>query len=520
MSGLFGTMQTAKLGMFAQQSALNVTSHNISNVNTPGYSRQHATLATARPITLAGPGQIGTGVNVVSITRTRDTFLDYQIRRTSGELANALANEKYLSQIEGIYNEPSDTALGKLLSEYYDAWQTLSLNPEKLEARQVVVQTAKQLTDAMNQKYKQLEETQNNLETEKVQAVDDINNLLDQINDLNDQIKKVSLMGNNPNDLLDSRDLLLDELSSKFGIDVTSTDLNGIKLNAEGLDIDLIHDKASDPIYHVKYDEKTKKYKFVEIDEKGEEKPGTEKDFSPKNGTVGGLLELDGKVQENIDQLNKLAKTIALSTNAIHSDGGDNRNFFAVKNPDGTIIDKDGSDLNSGKELNAGNITINDDLLEDPMLVNTGVDSTSGATDGKRALAIAQLRNLAFIIDDETDGVNNDTTLKEFKDKNGYGEISEGITTFKNNKNGAKTEGYYNGIINKIGIETQAAQRDVKNYQDTMMMHLGRRESTSGVSMDEETINLIQFQRAYQANAKMITTVDELLDVVVNGLKR
>ncbi|MGL4730133.1 MAG: flagellar hook-associated protein FlgK [Clostridium sp.] len=520
MSGLFGTMQTAKLGMFAQQSALNTTSHNIANVNTPGYSRQHVTLATARPITLAGPGQIGTGVNVVSITRTRDTFLDYQVRRASSDLANALSKEKYLSQIEGIYNEPSDTGISKLLSEYYDAWQTLSLNPEKLEARQVVVQTAKQLTDAINQKYKQLNDTQTNLETEKVQVVDDVNNLLDQINEINKQIKEVSLTGNNPNDLLDSRDLLLDELSTKFGIDARSTELNGIKLKVDGVDIDLIHNTDSDPTYHLKYDEATKEYKFVEIDEKGEEIAGTEKDFAPKGGTIGGLLELDGKVQDNIDQLNKLAKTIALSTNAIHSDGGDNRNFFAVKNPDGTITDKDGSDLNSGKELNAGNITINDDLLNDPMLINTGLDSASGATDGSRALVIAQLRDLAFIIDNKTDGVNNDTTLKEFKDKNGYGEISEGIITFKNNKNGAKTEGYYNGIINKLGIETQTAKRDVKKFQERAAAYIQMRESTSGVSMDEETINLIQFQRTYQANAKMITTVDELLDVVVNGLKR
>ncbi|MBU5225398.1 flagellar hook-associated protein FlgK [Clostridium senegalense] len=536
MSGLFGTMQVSKLGMLAQQSALNTTSHNMSNVNTPGYSRQHVILSASRPITLAGPGQIGTGVNVVAITRTRDTFLDYQIRRESSNLADSIAKEKYLSEIEGIFNEPSDTAISKLLSEYYDAWQTLSLNPGKSEARQVVVQTAKQLTDLLNHTHKQLEDTKGNLETEKKQSVEDINNLLDQINELNKEIKKVTFAGNNPNDLLDSRDLLLDELSTKFGIDVTSENLNGIKLNADGTDINLIQNTEKDPKYHLKFDEKSGSYQFVQIDDKGKEITEDKDknkidpiDFKPSAGTIGGLLKLDEKIQSNIDKLNNLAKTIALSTNAIHSDGGGNRNFFAIKDKDGNIIDKYVKDPNtgdliaeSGKELNAGNITINDDLLKDPMLLNVNTSSTSGGEDGDRALVIAQLRDMKFIIDDETKGVNKDTTLEKFKENNGYnkGITSEGIVTFENNKDGASVEGYYKGIINTLGIEAQAAKRDVANKQMLLGSFIEKRESTSGVSIDEETINLVQFNHAYQANAKMISTVDELLDVVINGLKR
>lgn len=532
MSGLFGTMQVSKLGMLAQQSALNTTSHNMSNVNTPGYSRQHVILSASRPITLAGPGQIGTGVNVVAITRTRDTFLDYQIRRESSNLADSIAKEKYLSEIEGIFNEPSDTAISKLLSEYYDAWQTLSLNPGKLEARQVVVQTAKQLTDLLNHTHKQLEDTKGNLETEKKQSVEDINNLLDQINELNKEIKKVTFAGNNPNDLLDSRDLLLDELSTKFGIDITSENLNGISLKPEGTDINLIQDTEKSSKYHLKYieghDDESGSYKFVEVDNEGKEIKEVEDKFEPSSGTLGGLLKLDKEIQSNIDNLNNLAKTIALSTNAIHSEGKkvddklEYNNFFAIKDKDGKVIDKDGKGKNSGKDLDAGNITINDDLLKNPMLLNVSSDSTSGGEDGNRALVIAQLRDMKFIIDDKTNGVKKDTTLEKFKENNGYnkGITSEGIVTFENNKDGASVEGYYKGIINTLGIESQAAKRDVANKQMLLGSFIEKRESTSGVSIDEETINLVQFNHAYQANAKMISTVDELLDVVINGLKR
>lgn len=570
MSGLFGTMHVSKLGMFAQQSALNTTSHNIANQATPGYSRQHVVLKTARPITLTGPGQIGTGVNVVAIERTRDIFLDHQVRRETSNLASSTAKEKYLSKLEGIYNEPSDSGISKLLSEYFDAWQTLSLNPEKLEAKQVVVQTAKQLAEFLNHTSKQIDGAISNLEDEKKDIVTQVNTILDQLNEVNEQIKKVSLMGNNPNDLLDSRDLLLDELSTKFGIDVKADgNLNGISITPLGKsEPNLIQDTDDDLKYHLQYNDTTKEFEFIKVDKDGKKLEAyeangnefylngdkliradgvvyTKKDgkyvnekatpseittinkmnpqpkditFSPSEGTIAGLQSVEETVKNNQKELDNLAKMLAFSVNAIHNDGKDGvkSNFFVISGKTSSDMDTsniDGTDMMDG--INAANIAINEDLLKNPANLNTAVGDD--AADGKRALAIAQLRDIKFSI------LKNDSTVMDyetFKKENGHGKVENGITIFEGNKKGATTEGYFKSSMNGLGVITQKAKKEIENQTILLRSLLERRSSVSGVSQDEETINLIQFQHAYQANAKMISTVDELLDVVINGLKK
>ncbi|MGG7163924.1 flagellar hook-associated protein FlgK [Clostridium ihumii] len=539
MSGLFGTMHVSKLGMFAQQSALNTTSHNIANQATPGYSRQHVVLKTARPITLAGPGQIGTGVNVVAIERTRDIFLDHQVRRETSNLASSTAKEKYLSKLEGIYNEPSDSGISKLLSEYFDAWQTLSTNPEKLEAKQVVVQTAKQLTEFLSHTSKQIDGAISNLEDEKKDVVTQVNTILDQLNEVNKQIKKVTLMGNNPNDLLDSRDLLLDELSTKFGIDVKADgNLNGISITPLGKsEPNLIQDKDTDTKYRLEYDETSKEFIFVGIDKDGNK---DEQKLEASEGTIAGLQSVESTIKANKAELDNLAKMLAYSVNAIHNEGPNGKEFF--KTSDGSTIDN----------ITAANIVLNDELIKNPSSLNTAI--ADDVADGKRALAIAQLRDIKLAIIDK-DG--NTLSYDDFLKVNNFGKDKDGnilkneagnpivdddgkpldkdgnlitdkkgdyaadkIITFGGNGKGATTEGYFKSSMNSLGVVTQKAKKEIENQTILLRSLLERRSSVSGVSQDEETINLIQFQHAYQANAKMISTVDELLDVVINGLKK
>ena len=127
MASIFGTFNTARTGLTAHQSAINVTSHNIANSSTIGYSRQRAKITTARPISIGGEaGQIGTGAQIAAIERVRDSFLDYQVRVETSELGKYSAKTEYLSQVEGIFNEPSDTGISTSLSEFFDAFQELS----------------------------------------------------------------------------------------------------------------------------------------------------------------------------------------------------------------------------------------------------------------------------------------------------------------------------------------------------------------------------------------------------------
>lgn len=562
MSGLFATLNTSKGGMFAQQQYINVTSHNISNANTEGFSRQHIVLQTARPQTIAGgAGQIGTGVTVSSIERTRNQFLDYQIRKESSLLGNYGVRQDYLSEIEGIFNEPSDTGISELMSEFFDAWQTLSKNPEKSDARTVVAQKAKALADELNHTYKKLNDTKDNAAKEIQTNLFEVNTILDQLNSINKEIITVTIAGNNPNDLLDSRDLLLDELSTKFGIDTRNQILNGITCKPEDNDsMNLIRNKDSQDInklgfvnkltknpdgsYDIEYykngDTTSDKNKVtltgVTLSEEQYENLNngrvlvTDEDgnvnltggalnsnqiFNPSSGRLGGLQSIHEDAESYIEQANTLAKTLAFAVNAIHTEGiedKDKQPFFVNSGND--PLDYDG--------ITAGNITMNSDILKNVMLIQAGASKASGSTDGDRALALASLRDFGLNIDSIQSGKKKDGSVYDYKAfvEEHLGITAEGdVPKFNTIDGGVKVEGFFKNTINKLGVQSEEATRIVKNQNTLLKGLLERRLSTSGVSLDEEAINLVQFQHAFQANAKVISTVDQLLDVVI-GLVR
>lgn len=571
MSGLFATLNTSKGGMFAQQQYINVTSHNISNANTEGFSRQHIVLQTARPQTIAGgAGQIGTGVTVSSIERTRNQFLDYQIRKESSLLGNYGVRQDYLSEIEGIFNEPSDTGISELMSEFFDAWQTLSKNPEKSDARTVVAQKAKALADELNHTYKKLNDTKDNAAKEIQNNLFEVNTILDQLNSINKEIITVTIAGNNPNDLLDSRDLLLDELSTKFGIDTRNQILNGITCKPEDNDsMNLIRNKDSQDINKLGFVNKLTKnpdgsydieyYKNGDMtsdknkvtltgvtlsDEQYENLNNgrvlvTEEDgnvnltggalnndqiFNPSSGRLGGLQSIHEDAESYIEQANTLAKTLAFAVNAIHTEGipAEQQHAFFVN----SLIKDDPATTEDERlsfdGINAGNITMNSDILDNVMLIQAGASKASGSTDGDRALALASLRDFGLNIDSIQSGKKKDGSVYDYDAfvEEHLGITAEGnVPQFKTIDGGVKVEGFFKNTINKLGVQSEEATRIVKNQNTLLKGLLERRLSTSGVSLDEEAINLVQFQHAFQANAKVITTVDQLLDVVI-GLVR
>jgi len=234
--------------------------------------------------------------------------------------------------------------------------------------------------------------------------------------------------------------------------------------------------------------------------------------FKPTTGALGGIMSIYKDTDDYIGQLNSLAKAVAYSVNAIHMEG-----YGAV--PTDSIPFFVGSDNPLDYEnIDASNIKINDSILKDPMKIQTGESKTSGSTDGKRALAIAGLRDLGMNIQD----INNSTTYTDFKTTVAATQFdfTKTIPGRITSASGMKIEAFFKNSINKLGVQSQEAQRIVKNQETLLQGLVARRTSISGVSMDEEMVNLVQFQHAYQANAKMISTVDELLDVVINGLKR
>lgn len=602
MSGLFATFNVAKRGLFAQQKAIDVTTHNIANANTEGYSRQRAIMETTRPFAMPsvnnaiGPGQLGTGVEISIIQRVRDEFLDFQFRNEQSVMGTYEARDRFLSEIESVFNEPSDQGLSTVIGKFFDSWQELSKQADTSNARTVVAQQANALANELNHTYNQLQKIRTNTQTVIKDTVFQINNYLEQIDSLNQQIMNVKISGQEPNDLMDRRDLLMDKLSAEFNIDVKKKNfytidlspgdvedipeggekllvrkepnyavsrfsyINGIEEvkndqgKVTGLKINYLKEGDSNrpgkeiminfntPVEQGKANEIKRhidECRVIWADEEGnayvdkaiditnpndlsilDKKLGL---FKPSDGSLQGYMSVQEDVDNYEDQINKLAKSIAFSVNAVHSGQSDASNddmpFFVNKdefklNPDGSI------QMLGEEEIDASNIAVNTKIMDNVMNIKTGAGDNSGENDGKRAVAIAKLRNVLFkiqnidlsqmdrqkFITDLTGGFAKDEELE--------------VYTIQSNVNGMTIDNYFKDTVDTLGIQENEARRIVGNQEKLLSDFDQRRTSVSGVSMDEEMANLIQFQHAYGANAKIISTVDELLDVVVNGLKR
>ncbi|ETJ19565.1 Flagellar hook-associated protein FlgK [human gut metagenome] len=607
MAGLFDTFTVASRGLNVQQGAINTTAHNIANANTVGYSRQRAVIETTRPFggmskfDSCGPGQIGTGAQITSIMRIRDTFIDYQVRNETSKLGNYQVTSEFLSQIEDIFGEPSDSGIQTLFSEFYSSFQELAKTPDKTSARTVALQKASALADALNHTYTQLEKKMTDAQELLQQNVTDINSMLDQINDLNQQISKVSAVGQTPNDLMDRRDVLLDNLSSMFGITIEKDVRETINLKVEGypaygVNIDnLVNSKPNTDytrfsyvkgVEYAKNADGTVDTSKLEVeyyplgdsnsvpkkitisgtaDELKDLKSSLEQNrilIADQDGVVGTPDSVTGDTTMSVDDLNKatfkmyqydknvnnvdpkdikgevagnqsaqdlikgymseldkMAAALAYSVNAIQTgnDGSGNTLTDANGNEfESIFVNGDGSTSDDG--INAKNITVNKNLIKDVSKLNCSSTNDAGEKNGDRAQAIADLLTTKINLSELNDV--NELDRKKFFDKAGISLDTNGIS-IEGSKDGKTVHNYYKDMISQLGTKAQEANRKVANQSEVILKNLElQRISVSGVSIDEEMTNLIQFQHSYSANAKMISTIDELLDVVINGLKR
>lgn len=639
MAGLFDTFTVAKRGLNVQQSAINTTSHNIANANTEGYSRQRAVAETTKPFggmskfDTVSVGQVGTGAEVTSIQRIRDSFIDYQVRNENGKLGNYDVASTFLSQVEDIFAEPSDTGIQKLFGEFYASFQELAKTPEKSASRTVALQKTLALTDALNHTYTQLEKKVTDAQELLQSNVNDINSYLDQINELNKQISSVCAVGQTPNDLMDKRDNLLDEVSKMFGITVERRERETINLKAEGFQadgntienlvnsdpngtytrfsyvkgVDVKNTDASGKItkmevsyYPLGDSKKTPKVititgtdlaelkgsleqnRMLTANEDGDityrseitpsttpktyetkvlpsnidltatptmdiskslfkiyEYDNTVNSVDPKNikGEVAGNQSVQDQVIGYMKDLDRIAASIAYSVNAIVTGNTTTSTTTTPKTaPDGKVYDmlfvtsdSNGTTAPTDEHISAKTITVNKDILDNTSKLNCKANNTDGERNGDRAQAIADLISTKINmsnIENENDpssiGISELTRAKFFA-SGVSGVTLDPATSVKiqGSTDGKTIDAYYKDIISELGTKTQEANRKADTQRETILKNLeNQRLSVSGVSLDEEMTNLIQFQHAYQANAKMISTVDELLDVVINGLKR
>ena len=425
MSGLLSTLNTAKSGMNVSQVAIQTTSHNISNINTPGYSRQRVNQSASSPYSMPGKnsnfgaGQIGTGAQIDDVTRIRNSFYDYQYRSESHQYGNTSVKYEYFKNIEGIFNEPSDTAISSSLNSFFNSWSELSKDPQSSGVKSVVIENGKYLSNSINSAFKRLESLEEGLDKQSEYIMDEVNSMLSQLDKLEKNIKIIQGSGKSPNDFLDQRDQLLDNLS--------------FKLNINDKDVKATLKKAYDANGKVTLDDLTKS--GVKI-----------------SGELEGTLSMKQEINKYKDGLKQLANTITSNVNKAAG-----QEIFKAK--DGELI------------------SINPEMLQEPEKINVTADI---------ALKVYELKSEKVNIN------GKDMTINTF----------------------------YNSMIQDLGQSSAAVIRDESNQSKLLENIDSSRSSVSGVSLDEEMISLVQLQHTYSANEKVMSTIDSLLDVVVNGLVR
>ncbi|MBN2435065.1 MAG: flagellar hook-associated protein FlgK [Spirochaetes bacterium] len=318
MSSTFMGLEIGKRGLSSHQQALQVTGHNISNAENKEYSRQRVVITSADPIyepafnRAERAGQIGQGSTVARIERIRDAFVDDRIVTEKNSLGYWQTKDKYVYQIENIYNEPSDNSIRTKSDEFWKSWQELSKYPEQRSTREVVKEKGVALSNEINHVSRQLLDLQRDANREVALRVEQINEYGTTIRDLNMRILKAESLGDSPNDLLDRRDALIEKLSQLVDVSVGRSDEDEliVYIGSENfVQGEVLHKIA------VKEDPDNQSFYKVVWQK-------TEADVTLKSGELQALLDVRDKVlQQNIDDIDSMAMNMMDLTNEVHRDG-------------------------------------------------------------------------------------------------------------------------------------------------------------------------------------------------------
>ena len=562
MGTLFSALSIARSGLQVAQVQLDIAGHNIANVNKVGFSRQRVELISRVP--LSRPfGQIGRGVAIGLIARVRDPILDTLFRNQVAGLRSAELQTQFFGMIEDIFLEPTEGGMSGRINNFFQALQEFSTNVESLPIRQSVVTEAESLATLFNETARRLNTLRTNANEEIVSLVPEVNSLAERVAKLNDQIRVAEAGGNPANDLRDDRDVLLDELAGIVNIftrertdgqvDVLIGDqvlVNGDRFR----ELETVQNALLDPLRNDLVD-----LRFVD----------NGKLLTVTDGLIFGALQLrDTILVEVQNDINTLAATIIREINVVHSQGSGLVNLTSltgsnfVTDPalalnaaglpftvtpgtfEVTVLDAAGSptagspmtitigagttlndivaDLNAIPEISASvtpdgaldittaagfsftfsndttgvlaalgtnvlftgsdavSMGVNQVIVDDPQLLASGFSTDPDDTgDNSAALALAEVQNGLFL-------QNSSMTINDF----------------------------FESTIVQIGIDARSTQATFEVELTFVDGFEQRRQAVSGVSLDEEITFLLQFQRAFEASARVVTVTDRMLDAL------
>jgi flagellar hook-associated protein 1 FlgK len=468
MTELSHSLNIGSLSLYTSKQGINTTAHNISNAQTEGYSRQVVRATSRKPFERYGH-LIGSGATVESIRRAKDQYLEDQVNRTMSSTSENSRRTKELKDISTIFSPELDTSLASEMDNFFDAMQSLSANPEDLPTRTAFREAGANLALAFNSMDQRLREFQDNSNTMVRNTVDGINTTLEGIADLNTQIR-VSESGKNifANDLRDQRDRLVQSLSQVFDIRYYE-DQNGL-LTVRGPDSVLLVDRS----FATRIDTKLGPDQMFKVQVRGaDSEHATDITSRITGGELKGLLDVrDTHIQDLIKRNDELAYSIVSSVNDVHSMGYGIGEFAQVS-------ERNFFESTGGLEGTARK-----------MALDTNILSTTNA--------IAS----ASTPEAPGDNINVNRLLKLRSER----ALEGGTSTFSEFY--ANTSGMLGGLIKRSDLELDA--------QNVLLTDLKtRNDAVSGVSLDEEAVNMMKWQTAFTASSKLIAAIDEMYQTIL-----
>jgi flagellar hook-associated protein 1 FlgK len=452
MSSLNASLATALSGLIAEQAAMQTTTNNVANVNTPGYSRETPVLVASDPLVI-DPLTFGTGVTMQSIESIRDPILESQIQQQTQGQGQFTALTSALQQAQVNFTTTSSD-IGTQISNFFDSINQLSANPSDLSLRQGVLTAAGNLATSFNGTANNLTQQQTSLDLSVVQTVGQINQLTQQIAQLNGQISSLQNVGESAGSFVDQRTQEIDQLSALVDVSVipsnntlTLTTANGAPLVVGQQSYQLQTQTTSSGLHDV-YSQ------------------GSNITSQISSGQLGGTIQArDQQIPAIQGQLDTLAAGLSNTVNGVQAGG------FDLNGVPGTNL------FNAPPVSGVGAAASLSVAITDPALIAASSDGTPGSNG------------------------NADTM---------YALGSQGVIS------GQNPTDYYSGIVFNVGNATSDASAEESASNLVLQQLNDQRNSVSGVSLDEEAANMVQYQDAYSASAEVITTINDMLYTAVN----
>lgn len=520
MTSTFHGIETSKRALFVNTVSMQTLGHNVANANTEGYTRQRVNLNETNPIWAMGmtksqqPGQLGTGVEYTDITRIRDSFLDTQYRRENQMLGSWEVQNSTMNAIQGILNEPSTSGLSAVMDKFWNSLETLNRDPSLLSARVAVAGAASNLVDTLKHIGESLTNLTNDVNSNIDKKVLEANNIVDNIARLNVLIRDNESFGDKANDYRDQRDLLLDKLSTIVDVQYVEDDNGMVNITSAGANV-----LAGDTVTPL----------------------------TAANATAASAGQLNGYIQslQQTDlirnQLNGLVNTLVTGDIKVTLSNGYVTSSDLVALNDVTV---DGMGLvPAGQTIPANSkITSSVDVMVKGFngLHQMGYSLTTPTSSG---IPFFVSNSGSFSIDDIKVNpeiladTNKIAASSQYENVNGVSKAIRGnsdiaiglaslrdaIFTFPDSLTSMSegtTDDYFRALTADLGIRASNVKRNYDNEQTLTDNLQIQRQQVSGVSMDEELADMIRFQQAYNAAARNMTTVDEMLDRVINQMGR